>query len=317
MVEIDLSIIIPCYNSEKTILRCLNSITTSSLYHFEILLIDDGSTDNTKMVLESYFDNPIFKYYYKENGGLSSARNFGLELAKGKYIAFLDSDDWVQTNAYVAGLDLLFLKNGNIVHFNTKICTNIKQDNKILQYSNSIKIHQPHMYILRKSIKNSGVEFSVCNKIYKNNVIKNLRFRNLKYEDVLFNYELYMNIEEVYYIKNYYYFYYKGEINSLTKSDYSKKDLDIFLIEKYIRDLKYNKLFNQFIISFILSLMLKIILSKKEFPQDFEYLKSKINFCNKFSIYFSKIPLKKKLSFFVFKYSTFYFLRKIIRNENW
>lgn len=88
--------VVPCYNVSKTIKRCINSIKKQTYKELEVILVDDGSTDNTKNVIKDNINDARFKYFYKKNGGLSSARNYGLEKAKGKYICFIDSDDYIE-----------------------------------------------------------------------------------------------------------------------------------------------------------------------------------------------------------------------------
>ena len=95
MVEV--SVIVPCYNCEKTIERCIDSIKNQSFKDFEALLIDDGSTDKTSLIINRLIeDDERFRYYYKENGGLSDARNYGLDRFKGQYVSFVDSDDYIE-----------------------------------------------------------------------------------------------------------------------------------------------------------------------------------------------------------------------------
>jgi len=86
------SVIIPTYNRSKLLKQTIDSVLNQTLGDFEILVIDDGSTDNTEQVAKAFDDSRI-KYFYKQNGGVSSARNWGLRKAKGRYICFLDSDD--------------------------------------------------------------------------------------------------------------------------------------------------------------------------------------------------------------------------------
>ena len=97
-----ISIIVPVYNVEKYVDRCLRSLVTQTLQDIEIIIVNDGTQDKSEEIIEKYVrenQNKI-KYYEKSNGGLSSARNYGLEYATGEYIAFLDSDDYVETNMY-------------------------------------------------------------------------------------------------------------------------------------------------------------------------------------------------------------------------
>ena len=97
-----ISIIVPVYNVEKYVDKCLKSLTQQTLQDIEIIIVNDGSLDKSVEIIEKYVkDNPTkIKYYEKKNGGLSSARNYGVEYATGEYIAFLDSDDYVETNMY-------------------------------------------------------------------------------------------------------------------------------------------------------------------------------------------------------------------------
>jgi glycosyltransferase involved in cell wall biosynthesis len=96
MNNLELSIIIPVYNAEKFIARCINSIVNLNLPNWEILLIDDGSTDSSALICQSYAEsNDAIRLLKKTNGGVSSARNLGIEHAKGNYIFFIDSDDFV------------------------------------------------------------------------------------------------------------------------------------------------------------------------------------------------------------------------------
>lgn len=91
------SIIVPIYNSGKYLRRCLESLKFQTYSNIEVLLIDDGSVDSSKEICEEYVNKYDFiKYFYKENSGVSSARNFGLSKSTGNYISFVDSDDWVE-----------------------------------------------------------------------------------------------------------------------------------------------------------------------------------------------------------------------------
>lgn len=94
---IKVSVIIPIYNAEKYLKKCLDSVLYQQLSEFELILVNDGSTDGSKNIIESYLINysEKIKYIEKENGGLSSARNLGLQHAEGKYVTFLDSDDYI------------------------------------------------------------------------------------------------------------------------------------------------------------------------------------------------------------------------------
>ena len=92
-----ISVIIPVYNTESYIGVCLKSLVKQTYTHFEVLMIDDGSTDNSGKICQEYTESDSrFHYYRKENGGASSARNLGIEYSRGDYLTFVDSDDWVE-----------------------------------------------------------------------------------------------------------------------------------------------------------------------------------------------------------------------------
>ena len=96
-----ISIIVPIYNIEKHIVRCLDSILAQTYHNIEVILIDDGSTDNSGKICDQYSSaDTRINVFHKQNGGLVSARNLGLESARGDYIGFVDSDDWIEPNMY-------------------------------------------------------------------------------------------------------------------------------------------------------------------------------------------------------------------------
>lgn len=106
------SVIVPIYNREKSIKKCVDSILRQSEKDFELILVDDGSTDNSLKICKDFekTDNRII-VIHKENGGVSSARNAGIDVARGKYVVFVDSDDYVDNNY----LEILSSKDADLV----------------------------------------------------------------------------------------------------------------------------------------------------------------------------------------------------------
>ena len=94
MKKIDISIIVPIYNAEEYLKRCIDSLVNQTKKEIEIVLINDGSTDNSEKIIKSYKDDRI-KYFKNKNQGIGKTRNFGIEKACGKYILFVDSDDYI------------------------------------------------------------------------------------------------------------------------------------------------------------------------------------------------------------------------------
>lgn len=182
-VSMKLSIIVPIYNSEKTLLRCIQSIQKQSFTNFEILLINDGSTDNSGRIADELaLSDPRIKVIHKANGGLSDARNTGLLEAKGDYTTFVDSDDEVQTNTYLPLLETL----------------QAHPEYDMLEYPVTERIGCPSQHIFMPKEKcypdallwlsENGFEHCwACNKIFKTTSIKGIFFpKGKKYEDVYF-----------------------------------------------------------------------------------------------------------------------------------
>ena len=116
-----ISVIIPVYNTEKYIEKCLESLAKQTMQDFEVIIVNDGSTDNSKKVIKDYMKNSNLdiRYLEKENGGLASARNYGVEKALGKYISFLDSDDYLDKNLF-SELEKYMDKNIDLIKFKMK-----------------------------------------------------------------------------------------------------------------------------------------------------------------------------------------------------
>lgn len=116
-----ISVIIPVYNTEKYIEKCLDSLERQTMKDFEVIVVNDGSTDNSKKVIKEYMkENKLnIKYLEKENGGLASARNYGVERTLGKYIAFLDSDDYIDNDLF-SDLEKYMDKDIDLIKFKMK-----------------------------------------------------------------------------------------------------------------------------------------------------------------------------------------------------
>lgn len=126
MMEPKVSVIVPVYNIEKYLPECLQSIAAQTLTGIQVLLIDDGSQDASGQICRDFVScHPNFEYYHKENGGTASARNLGLEHARGEYIGFVDSDDWIEPNMFstmyqaakAADADILYCKMAGLMDY--------------------------------------------------------------------------------------------------------------------------------------------------------------------------------------------------------
>lgn len=216
-----LSIIIPIYNREQTLKRCLSSVQSMYLKDIEVLMIDDGSSDNSSTICKEFsIIDERFHYYYKKNGGVSSARNYGIHIAQGEWITFIDSDDWVLPNHFSflndhTHSDALYI---------TKVLGISKLDEyKSVKYFTSIsEIQNINLsdYFKRK-IANSPI-YLVVNKCFFNTVIKS---NNLKFkedvslgEDQIFVAQYLSHITNIYLNNEQTYIQWYGTFGSLTNS---------------------------------------------------------------------------------------------------
>ena len=171
----ELSIIIPVYNAEKFLDECLNSVKKIKNINFECLMIDDGSTDSSKEICKKYVDEK-FKYMFKENSGVSSTRNYGMEKAKGEYILFLDADDYLNEDIEEILMEAINSKSDFVV-FDYKIDLGGKEIHKRYLKQKEDLLED----IIYKIYSTS--ELNTCwGKLFKSNIIKNngLNF----YEDI-------------------------------------------------------------------------------------------------------------------------------------
>ena len=109
------SIIVPVYNAERYLHRCIDSVLAQTYTNFELLLINDGSKDNSGEICDKYaVKDSRIRVFHKENGGVSSARNMGIDEAKGEWLSFIDSDDWIEPTMYEKMLQELIGNNADI-----------------------------------------------------------------------------------------------------------------------------------------------------------------------------------------------------------
>lgn len=186
----EISIIVPVYNVEKYIRRCINSILDQTFKSFELILVDDGSHDDSGLICDEYKrrDNRI-QVIHKENGGLSDARNSGIEAIRGRYVTFIDSDDWVSKNYLSVLYELLNEKSAEI-----SICNFLRTSNEFLSYTNSkISVYE---YSSNEALTNIFTDFGEqmvvsWGKLYKAELFKEIRFPLGKiHEDEFITYKI-------------------------------------------------------------------------------------------------------------------------------
>ena len=212
-----ISIIVPIYNTEKYLHECLDSIINQNYTNFEVLLINDGSTDSSGTICQEYVERDSrFRYIEKDNGGVASARNLGLERSSGAYITFIDSDDWVEFN-YLEVLYTALKENDTDVAISTY--KRFAQDGVF--YLRGYSKENDEFLNIGKRNRNSFLEilpklgeldhsfYSISSKLIKREIIGNLLFdEQVSYaEDLNFFFHLYLGVESVVYVRDYTYIY--------------------------------------------------------------------------------------------------------------
>lgn len=234
----DVSIIVPIYNVEKYLNRCIESLLNQTLENIQIILVNDGSTDNSGKIAKEYAKKNPDKIIYleKENGGLSDARNYGIPYATGKYIAFLDSDDYIEKNAYKEMYNKACEDNYDYVECNF-----------IWEYPNKKKIDKILNYNNKKEML-TNVRVVAWNKLIKREIVEKnkLEFpKGLRYEDVEFTYKLIPYLNTMAYIDKEFVHYIQRN-NSIANVQ-NEKTAEIFkIIDNVIQYYKENNLFEEY-----------------------------------------------------------------------
>ena len=222
-----LSIIVPVYKVEQYIHKCVEFILNQSFSDFELLLVDDGSPDNCGKICDEYAkkDGRI-RVIHKENGGLSDARNFGIEAAKGEVLSFIDSDDYIDSHMYEEMLEYMDKHNLDVVCADVYIVRGEKLKFNPRYPENKIFVGQEAV----NEILNGALDNSACNKIYKRSVVADVRYpKGRVYEDVATTYKIIFNSKRVGYMCKPYYYYIKRESSIVASSFNSKSRYDQFI----------------------------------------------------------------------------------------
>lgn len=233
MIKPKISIIIPVYNTEKYLKRCLNSLVRQTLKDIEVILINDGSLDNSSNICDEYAEKDSrFKVVHKENGGASKSRNIGLNMACGEYICFVDSDDYIDTNGFEEMYNIATEKNVDIVlsnHFyGESNINNVKFPKNVVVEKDEIK----------KMLVNSNTDFFLpflWRNIFKNTEEQQkIRFKtNLKYgEDSLYNLTSYLSANRMYCIDKAFYHYMQNDTSTMN----SKKKKFLYYLNNLYKE---------------------------------------------------------------------------------
>ena len=249
-----ISIIVPIYNTEKYLAKCIDSILVQTFVEFELILINDGSTDDCENICDEYAqkDNRI-KVIHKENGGVSSARNKGLEIASGKYITFCDSDDWIEKNMLQKVYKIIENDQSDMVIYGF-VYDKYEKDKLVQSIPKSVShymnISLDEMKYKFRYIFNSIDISSSCNKLFKANILKENRIRYNEniviYEDLNFNLNVLKCCKNISMLAEIFYHYTQPlEVNYLDKKEKLNLVYDISVVMDnyldYLKQININK----------------------------------------------------------------------------
>ena len=229
-----ISVIIPVYNSQNTISRCIDSVINSEYQNLEIICVNDGSTDQTASVLSNYESiDPRVKVITQDNSGVSSARNHGIEVCSGNYLIMIDSDDYVSPTIFSLLYSAIQEADMAICNLNTVKKEQILPQqhvhgNSIIRGNNKIFEEIIMPLIVPENPKRALLE-CVGNKLYKKSIIDNYQIKFpecvFRAEDWLFNLQYYKHCESISFITDYLYYYQIDDDSSLSHS-FNIKDFD-------------------------------------------------------------------------------------------
>lgn len=188
-----ISVIVPVYNVEKYLRRCVDSILNQTYPNIEIILVNDGSTDGSWEICKEFATNhPSITALKKDNGGLSSARNFGLKYAHGVYVGFIDSDDWISSDMYMTLFNIMANNDADAAQINYMLAANdtVCRSEKNLRVQLFHGREQILHYYLKSSTTGSGA-YSVWRCLFALETAKKYRFREGKVnEDIDYKYKV-------------------------------------------------------------------------------------------------------------------------------
>lgn len=241
MNKIKVSVIIPVYNVEEYIEECLDSVVNQTLKEIEIIIVNDGTQDNSMKKIERFLSDKRIIVLNKENGGVSSARNIGMKIAKGEYISFIDPDDFIELTMIeelykeVEDSDIIF---SNFISFDNVSKTKKIEKKYIKKTRNGSMIWS-----------NRGLEFkSATSKLYKRSFLEKnhiLFIEKMINEDFPFNFTAFIISNNVKYIKKFHYYYRQNRDGSITTSPNREKEIEsykkiVIYLEKFMSRIENN-----------------------------------------------------------------------------
>ena len=299
MYEPLISVIVPVYNVEQYLERCVHSVLKQSYHNLEIILVDDGSTDKSGELCDQFkkVDSRI-TVFHKANGGLSDARNCGLDNATGEWVSFVDSDDWIHED-YIRNLYELAMANSCEIAVATYCIVKDKVAHVKTVKNNTVKI-MDKMESLKSLLYQKHFTTSACAKLFKGELFSEIRFPIGKlYEDVEAIYNVFSLSNQVVFTNEILYYYFQRQ-TSIVRSAFSLRKMDYIYNTKLILDdvkEKYPKLINAALSRVLWADVHVLVHMDKvsDYSKEYENIWSDIRKYRKKVICDKNVPLKNKV----------------------
>lgn len=255
------SIVVPVYNVEKYIRKCIESIITQTYQNFELIIVDDGSTDYSGKICDKYINKSNVKVFHKKNGGASSARNYGIKKSKGEYLMFIDGDDFLYDVNCLEELNKI-INNSNVDIIQYKMIYYYDKSKKFKKLPDIVKLEQNTLVEKLDYLNTHGqLSISACDKIVKSSIIKNNNIyfnENIRAEDIDWSLNLYLYAKSLKILNYDIYVYRQQREGSFTNKINSYGINSLFEVINYwykykyankrIRDIYFNYLAYQYVI---------------------------------------------------------------------
>lgn len=315
MKHINLSIIIPIYNVEKYLNDCLNSILETQHNDWEIILVNDGSTDSSLNIAEQYREkNNNINIISQDNKGLSAARNAGIEVAIGKYLFFLDSDDYIDVKELEKMVDIALINDLDLL---SGECSVMMDKNNQLTLIEKIKAYNvPKNTILNYKefllyqLQKKTFQTIVVMNIYKSSIIKvnNLYFlEGFLHEDEEWTPKVILHCNKIMSVNNNFYFYRKRENSITTKKKNDKNFDDLKIIRDILREMYIKKINNKKLLKLLLDDLVKRKIYDYAICENLNAIEEKKFFIN------NTFSIKNKINSYLIMYfpKLYFYLRKL------
>lgn len=288
------SVIVPVYNVEKYIKKCLDSLVNQTLNGVEIIVVNDGSPDNSQKIIDEYTKKyKNVKSYIKENGGLSDARNYGIKKATGEYISFVDSDDYIRNDmleimynyAIKEDLDVVVCDSINVYDNGSEI---------LIKSNNNYSDNDVRNYIISPPM--------ACTRLFKKTIFDKIQFKkNIYYEDLEMTPKVVNITDKIGFVSEGLYYYVQRDGSIMKQNVFNKKLLNIFDVLKSNKDLLEDKFPEEIEYMYITHLLRTASLRFLNYDNGKEYIYKIHNIMKEYfpkwknNVYYKKSSFKLKL----------------------